>query len=302
MIPQFPEFKVVDVSDRESVEVHTHRYPPYSDFNFTSLWAWDTSGKRMISELNHNLVVRFTDYSTGETFLSFLGEVETERTARVLIDYCKTERFPTTLKLMPEISIKDIRSSVLRVEEDRDNFDYLYKVSEHARFLGGDFKRSRNFVNTFTREYPSARAEVADLADRGVQHSLVGVIRTWESNKIGANKTYELAHEEAAVGRLFETAGTHKLVVTAVFEGNAVRAFSIDEVLQDQYGISHFQKGDVRYKGIYDFLIQEKSKHLEVLGVVYINFEQDLGVEGLRRSKLAYRPMEFLKKYKVSLS
>lgn len=73
MIPQFPEFKIVEVGDREAVESHTHRYPPYSDFNFTSLWAWDTSNERMISELNGNLVVRFTDYATNEPFLSFLG-------------------------------------------------------------------------------------------------------------------------------------------------------------------------------------------------------------------------------------
>ncbi len=82
MIPQFPDFKHVEVDDREAVEAHTHRYEPYSDFNFTSLWAWDTSGERMISELNGNLVVRFTDYSTHEPFLSFLGDSQTEHTAK----------------------------------------------------------------------------------------------------------------------------------------------------------------------------------------------------------------------------
>jgi hypothetical protein len=109
MIPAFPDFKKVEVTDREAVEAHTHKYEPYSDFNFISLWAWDTSGERMISELNGNLVVRFTDYSTNEPFLSFLGTNETEHTARTLIDYCKENGLPTTLKLMPEISVKNIR-------------------------------------------------------------------------------------------------------------------------------------------------------------------------------------------------
>ena len=55
MIPQFPKFKHVEVTDREAVETHTHRFDPYSDFNFTSLWAWDTSNERMISELSDSL-------------------------------------------------------------------------------------------------------------------------------------------------------------------------------------------------------------------------------------------------------
>lgn len=58
MIPAFPDFKKVEVSDRGVVEAHTHKYDPYSDFNFTSLWAWDTSNERMISESNGNRILR----------------------------------------------------------------------------------------------------------------------------------------------------------------------------------------------------------------------------------------------------
>lgn len=56
MIPQFPNFKKAEVADRGAVEAHTHKYDPYSDFNFTSLWAWDTSGERMISGLNSDSI------------------------------------------------------------------------------------------------------------------------------------------------------------------------------------------------------------------------------------------------------
>jgi hypothetical protein len=300
VIPVFPEFKKIEVTDREAVEAHTHKYEPYSDFNFISLWAWDTSEERMISELNGNLVVRFTDYSTNEPFLSFLGTNETEHTARTLIDYCKANDLPMTLKLMPEISVKDIRPSVLKVEEDRDNFDYVYSVSQHASFLGGDYKRSRNFVNTFKRENSSARAEIIDLADVGAQGDILKVIDVWEKNKIEKEQEYELEHEKSAMQRLFATADKHTLTVTAIFVDNAIFAFGIDELLPNQYCISHFQKADTAQKGIYDFLIQEKARHFETHGVAYINFEQDLGVEGLRRSKMAYRPVDFLKKYLVS--
>lgn len=300
MIPQFPEFKIVEVGDRELVEAHTHKYPPYSDFNFTSLWAWDTSNERMISELNGNLVVRFTDYKTNELFLSFLGSNETENTARTLLEYCKEQGLPEVLKLMPEVSIQGISSSVFRIEEDRDNFDYLYSISELATLQGRKFKERRHLVARFLRQYPTTYVEIGDLGDAKVQEQIVSVLRSWENNKKSEDKEYELQHEEASINRLFQTAHAHKLIVTGVFLGDSMIGFSIDEILPNQYGIEHFSKADSAHKGIYDFLNEKVAQHLEENDIALWNWEQDLGVENMRRSKMSYRPQSFLKKFTIS--
>lgn len=302
MIPTFPEFKIVEVGDREAVESHTHRYPPYSDFNFTSLWAWDTSNERMISELNGNLVVRFTDYKTNEPFLSFLGSNETEHTARTLLEYCKEHSLPETLRLIPEVSVEGLAAKDFIVEEDRDNFDYIYSVPELSLLAGGKFKGRRNFVNRFVHEHATAHAEIIDLADdRDVQGKILATLDSWEQHKQSRGKKYELEHEKAAIKRIFETAHLHELVITAIFEDNTMLAFSIDEVLPNQFCIGHFWKADSSCTGVYDFLIQKKAQHFETLGLAFLNYEQDLGVEGLRQSKMDYRPVDFLKKYVVSL-
>lgn len=73
MIPEFPQFKVLELSDKGDIEVFTKKFPPYSDFNFVSMWSWDIKGDMRISQLNDNLVVRFTDYLTGNPFFSFFG-------------------------------------------------------------------------------------------------------------------------------------------------------------------------------------------------------------------------------------
>lgn len=74
MIPEFPKFKHIELIDKEEIEQITHKYPPYSDFNFVSMWSWDIKGEIRISKLNNNLVVRFTDYLSGNPFFSFLGD------------------------------------------------------------------------------------------------------------------------------------------------------------------------------------------------------------------------------------
>ncbi|MEI7719730.1 MAG: phosphatidylglycerol lysyltransferase domain-containing protein [bacterium] len=301
-IPQFPIFETVSLEHKAAVEVFTHAHPPYSDFNFTSLWAWDISGKRMVSQLNGNLVVRFTDYSTDEPFLSFLGTNEIEHTARTLIDYCKANGLPTILKLVPEISTQGMRPSVLKIEEDRDNFDYIYSMQEQSALKGGDFKRSRNFVKRFKESYPETRVEVVDLSNTDAQQNIITVLRAWEENKVLEERGYEIEHEETAIRHLFETSETHQLLVMGVFDADGgMVAFSIDETLPNQYCVGHFWKADVARVGVYDFLLNEKAKHLETLGVALLNYEQDLGIPGLRQSKMGYRPVSFLKKYEVSL-
>ncbi|MCA1638525.1 MAG: hypothetical protein LC768_09365, partial [Acidobacteria bacterium] len=62
MIPSFPHFRNLRADDKEAVESFTNQFPPYSDFNFTSLWCWNVSEKIQVSQLYGNLIVRFTDY------------------------------------------------------------------------------------------------------------------------------------------------------------------------------------------------------------------------------------------------
>ena len=302
MIPLFPEFKKVGVNDREAVESHAHRYPPYSDFNFTSLWAWDTSNERMISELNGNLVVRFTDYSSHEHFFSFLGTNEPEHTARELIRHAESLSISPTLQLVPEVSVTGMRASVLAVGEDKDHFDYLYSTEELATLKGIRFKGKRQMLTRFMHAYPEAYVEIGDLNNVNIQKQIISILRTWESNKKSENKEYELQHEETAITRLFQTADKHTLVVTGIFLKGSMIAFSIDEILPKQYSITHFAKADSSNRGIYDFLNSKVALHLAQNDTALWNWEQDLGVESLRRSKLSYRPTRFLKKYRVSLA
>lgn len=72
MIPEFPNFKKIELSDQKEIESFTSKFPPYSDFNFTSLWSWDTHTNMQISILNKNLVIRFNDYLSDSFFYSLL--------------------------------------------------------------------------------------------------------------------------------------------------------------------------------------------------------------------------------------
>src|SRR3990167_9661654 len=184
MIPEFPEFKKLELSDKEDVEVFTKKFPPYSDFNFVSMWSWDIKGEMRLSQLNNNLVVRFTDYLTGDPFFSFLGDNEVNDTIKKLLEFSKSEGLRIKLKLIPECSIKNADITKYNIKEDEDNSDYIYNVQLISEYKGASFSDKRNNVNHFVKSFPKIYVELLNLKDPATQKNILKLDKEWLANKI----------------------------------------------------------------------------------------------------------------------
>ena len=181
MLPKFPNFKKLELSDREDFEKFVSKFPPYSAFNFTYLWAWDLGE---VSELNGNLVIRFaTDFKTMEPFLSFLGTNKYEDTVRTLLSFAKNSKIFPKLQFITKESIKYLQATNLKIEEDRDNFDYLFSPSELAELQGNQFKELRRLARIFSEKYPEAVFQLRDLSDLSIQKQIHLTLRKWEHQK-----------------------------------------------------------------------------------------------------------------------
>lgn len=299
MIPSFPEFKKLELNDRLPIEVHTRLHKPYSDFNFTNLFAWDTLDIRKVSELNGNLVVLFTDYVTNEPVFSFLGNKKCSETARDIIAYARSEHISPTLQYVTAECALQLKKDGFKVEEDEENFDYIFSVAQIASPQGSAYKVKRQSANRFSRTHPDAQFIIKDLRESAVQEQILALFNQWKNHKLSDTK-YDWELEGVALRRLLDSAHQHDLTLSCLYLNNKLLGFSIDEVLGDTYAISHFVKADVQYKGIYEYLNECTAKHLVQEGVALWNWEQDLNIEGLKRLKMSYRPIDFLKKYRVS--
>lgn len=297
MIPKFPIFKKLTIQDKDVIEAFVRQYPPYSDYNFVSLWCYNTKDSIEISMLNENLVVKFLDYFGIEHFYSFLGSKKTEQTIITLLNYSQRNNAAKELILIPEINLisdKKVFENFL-VTEDEDNFDYILSADSLSKLSGNKFGPKRNFVNRFTKNYPKATVSIFDLNDPDIQAQMEKLFSIWEKQ---TNKnSSETENELTAIRRLLKSASNFSLVCTGIFMEGELIAFSIDEVLKDNYAIIHFEKADTSYIGIFQYLKQQAAKHLNQLGCRYINYEQDLGIPGLRKAKKSWQPMDYLKKY-----
>ena len=77
-------------------------------------------------------------------------------------------------------------------------------------------------------------------------------------------------------------------------EGQAA-AFTIGEPVSDQCFVVHFEKALSRYPGAYPMINQQFVQNA-LQAYHYINREEDLGLEGLRKAKLSYHPAILLEK------
>ena len=303
MIPTFPKFKKISKRDQKSVELYTCKYRPYSTFNFTNFWSWDTRGERKISKLNGNLVLFFTDYDTSKPFLSFLGSRKPVNTAVELLSYANSLGSKPSLRFVTKEAADQLhKSPKLNVKEDRGNFDYLYSTLLLTRRDGPKLKARRRRARQFRRLYPDAIFETYNFSDSRTLEHVKPVIRRWEENKKKQNKVYDLVHEEVALNRLLEYSHDKKLFLSCIYIDKKLIGFSIDEIIpKKKTALGHFVKADNSYRGVYEYFNEEVAHCLRKKGIDTWNWQQDLDIKGLRDVKMSYKPTGFLKKYCVSL-
>ena len=132
MIPSFPQFKRLELNDKADIESFTRQFPPYSDFNFGSMWCWDTENRVHVCRLAEHLVVQSADDATGEPFYSFLGRggSQSPQVAETLLARACAEGRQPRLKLVPHEVMALLHSPNLLLWEDRASDDYIVDVGE----------------------------------------------------------------------------------------------------------------------------------------------------------------------------
>ena len=300
VLPEFPKFKKLEISDKEAVEKITSKYPPYSDFNFISMWSWDIKGDMRLCQLHGNLVVRFTDYVTGEPFYSFLGDNKVNETAEALLQLSTEQGLEPKLKLIPEIVVNRLDSK-FKVIEDRDNFDYIYKNEDLANLLGNKFHDKRYLYNKFKKYYRDDKMLISSNIGDSTIKDILKLDEKWAMCKIEKSLKCDIKNETEAVKKFFTSIdqfSNSKFLFLSLYIKEDLVSFSISSIINSDYVLCHFTKGDVEYKGVYEYMITDYGLNFSKIAT-FMNYEQDLGISSLRSSKNSFNPSCFLKKYVI---
>ncbi len=289
-IPQFPTWKKLEWSDRAAVERFTRGWQPYSDFSFISLWIWNIEEDDQIAQLDGHLLFHGRDYCTGRPLYSFGGGA----TAKKLLRWVEAQGKEPVLRRVPEPAVRGIKT--LRLEEDREAFDYVHSLRELVLLRGNRFRSRKNFLNRFLKAQADARVSLLPFNPRHCT-TLSAAVTDWMAEH---PSSFINPHEATALQRLLALPANKKLILQVVHIGERLIALAVSEVLAQGYSMCHFLKADRAITGASEFLMREMACELLGRGCEYLNFQEDLGLPGLRAFKLSYRPKLFLKKYRVS--
>ena len=109
-------------------------------------------------------------------------------------------------------------------------------------------------------------------------------------------------HELIALDRLFDNLACLDVELTLCVVNGEIAGFSVQELLHGRYAICHFEKADRSGKFPVHLPTKLAVEAVRSLNgrVAVVNWEQDLGIPGLRTSKTSYRPIALLKKYAIA--
>ncbi len=178
------------------------------------------------------------------------------------------------------------------VSEMRDSFDYIYNAVDLIELKGKKLHKKRTNVNNFIKNYEYEFVEISsDNLDeiKKFQHF-------WLSKNINDENRESLMGEDAAISRAFSNFEALGLKCGAIKIDGKVRAYSYGVPINDDFFLICVEKADTDFTGIYQVINRDFAAHF-CKDYKFINREEDLGDEGLRRAKSSYNPAYLAKKY-----
>lgn len=179
-------------------------------------------------------------------------------------------------------------------EFDRDFCDYIYNSEDLINLSGKKYHGKRNHVSKFMRTYDNWTYETMTPDNINDCYEMA---QKWYSLE---DTTNGLEDEKTALCEAFHNFAALEFKGGILKVDGEVIAFTLGEKLNSNTFCSHFEKALTEYTGAYTVINQEFAKN-ELSEYKYINREEDLGLEGLRKAKLSYKPAILLEKYSLTL-
>ncbi|MFA5100649.1 MAG: phosphatidylglycerol lysyltransferase domain-containing protein [Candidatus Omnitrophota bacterium] len=291
-IPQYPQARFLQREDKPLFDrLLEAADPEISEYTFTNLYSWRESYGFGVSVFKDRLVP-IASISGTQCIFPALGESLTKEDIFDLLSRgAKLIRAPDRLA---QIVSGDARFIVTL---DRDNCDYVYKVDQLQALKGAKYDGKRNLIKNFKNHY---RYEYVAISEPSTIEECVRFEESWCVFK-DCDHVEGLDKERDALSQMLNNFFEFGLVGGVIKVDARVCAVTIAERLNRHTLVLHIAKADSALTGLYQLMMQEFLTR-EAGGYTFVNMEQDLGVEGLRKAKLSYHPDRLINKYTIALA
>lgn len=287
-------FEKLDLEHLPLFQQYKHLANPISSVhNFTAVYSWRKGfGMEICHEGNALILRRTTEPLIG--YLPVLAESDEDfiNAIKNLETHSKKTGYPFQFVEAEEWFLKRLDSLNISYEKeyDQDSSEYLY-LGEKIRTLSG--KKMHSKKNHYNRFVKNINYEVKNLKDH--QQEALDMGYRWLADKEDEHTRLELE----GMKDIFKHMDVLPVKGITVFVDGICQGFTISEDVEGG-AIVHIEKANDEIRGMFTFVNSENQKinHPEA---ELVNREQDLGIEGLRKAKLSWKPTAMVDKYTVKI-
>lgn len=283
-------FKQITLSDKKDIDAaFAGNIYRACDFCFANLYAWNVKFKTVFAIGHRTIFLRFQDSDGQLYYMMPIGKMPIKSAFDLIMQDAIDNKIPFQMKGITRRMLDNIEAEMpemFRYLPDRNNDEYIYHSEKLIKLSGKKLQSKRNHINRFKADNPDW--EYFPLTTRADLDECSRMLDEWEEvniSKVDFSQRYDYIATKTMLDKFDEL----QLRGGAIRVNGKIVAFTIGEPLTEDSFVVHVEKAFGGINGAYTIINQQFIEH-EASEFAYINREEDMGFDNLRKAKMSYYP------------
>jgi len=289
------DFEPITLREKSVYEEHLARAGERGcEFSFANLYLW---GRQSFAFL-HGHIVLFSQFDRRSVYPYPVGSGDKRAVLDAIIADAKERGIPcriTGITAEARATVEGLYPERFRFHCDEGSFDYVYAIEDLAELKGKKYHGKRNHLHRFKEAFPDCTAEPLSEENLPLVRKMTA---EWYRARMLEHPNGDYHMEKAALEKAFRDYKALHMEGLVLLCGGEVLAFTLGSRLSADTMDVHFEKARTDAQGAYNAINYEFARYIreKYPNIRYLNREEDMGLEGLRRAKQSYRPHHMTKK------
>ncbi len=289
------DFKPVSLEDKAIYEKYLFECGERGcEYSFANMYLWG----RQQAALLDNHMVRFSQFNRRSIYPFPISQGDKKPILDAVIADAQERGIPcrlTGLRPADKQLLDELYPGMFRFHCDHGDFDYVYDIHNLADLPGSKYHKKRNHFNRFRDSYPDYT--VQPIHEDNLS-AVTEMAENWYEARLQDNPDEDFQMERAALRKAFKHYRELEMEGLIILHEERILALTLGSRMSPDTFDVHFEKALADVNGAYaaincEFARYIRAKYPEIL---YLNREEDMGIEGLRIAKQRYYPHHMVEK------
>ena len=298
---QIPELKKIKIEDYNLIKkYYMLRRPMTSDSVILNLYLWENCYETYYYYNEKGLFFVAKDEDGYYTSPPMCREEDIEECFFNVQDYfnsvlnTKMKMLLTDTKMLKILNLSD---SEYETEPAEKYYDYIYDAESLRTLSGRKYHKKKNHYNSFVKKY-EGRYEFKFLTGKD-REEIIRYLDKWRNDKEGADEREYIDFEAVGIDYILKHYNELEYKIGGVYIDGVLEAFTIGCYYnEEKTAYIQVEKANANISGLYTY-INKKFLTEAFPQAKYVNREDDMGVEGLKKAKESYKPIFMIEKYNI---